>query len=391
MRGVELREKSIRIVFRYNGKQCKETLHLGGAPLAPTPANAKYAGRLASEVIRQINAGTFDYAATFPESKNAPKPAGLTGDELFFDLIDRWWSLLELKPSTKKNYGQQKENFWKVHLPNKPIRQFVHSDIKGALKQGTWKSNKSRNNQLSIIRGVFELAVLDRQIKENPCDGLEYSTVQAAGPDPFSLEEVAQILKALAEDTPAQSVNYLEFMFFSGCRTSEGIAIEWSNVDLNKGEIKIDSVLVYEEEQESTKTNTARIVKLPDQALAAIRRQMQYTYAAGGKVFHDPYYDAPWLYQRITDVPYWPRVLKKLGIRHRRMYNTRHTYATIGLMAGANPAFMAKQLGHSLEMFFKVYSKWIGGKQDDEEMAKIQQAIYRKIPKQSPDSLQVGQ
>jgi integrase len=28
-------------------------------------------------------------------------------------------------------------------------------------------------------------------------------------------------------------------------------------------------------------------------------------------------------------------------------------------MAGVNPAFMARQLGHSLDMFFKVYAKWI--------------------------------
>ena len=35
------------------------------------------------------------------------------------------------------------------------------------------------------------------------------------------------------------------------------------------------------------------------------------------------------------------------------------------LMAGANPAFMARQLGHSVEMFFRVYSKWIDGQNDD--------------------------
>lgn len=33
---------------------------MGGTPLAPTPANAKYAARLASEIIKQINAGVFD-------------------------------------------------------------------------------------------------------------------------------------------------------------------------------------------------------------------------------------------------------------------------------------------------------------------------------------------
>src|SRR5471032_1511277 len=168
-------------------------------PLPPTPANIKYAARLIGDIKKQISAGTFDYGATFPESKHAPKSSGLTVDELFFDLIDRWYSLLELKPSTKKQYLQQKDNFWKVHLPNKPIKSFVHSDIKGALQKGTWKSNKSRNNQLSIIRGVFELAVLDKQITENPCEGLDYATVQAKGPDPFTIAEVRIILASLTE------------------------------------------------------------------------------------------------------------------------------------------------------------------------------------------------
>ncbi len=49
-------------------------------------------------------------------------------------------------------------------------------------------------------------------------------------------------------------------------------------------------------------------------------------------------------------------------------------------MAGANPAFMARQLGHSLEMFFRVYAKWIDGQNDDREMAKIQAAIKSALP-----------
>jgi integrase len=49
--------------------------------------------------------------------------------------------------------------------------------------------------------------------------------------------------------------------------------------------------------------------------------------------------------------------LKQLRIRYRRPYNMRHTYATIGLMSGARPAFLAGQLGHSLRVFFDVYAK----------------------------------
>jgi len=35
------------------------------------------------------------------------------------------------------------------------------------------------------------------------------------------------------------------------------------------------------------------------------------------------------------------------GIRYRPAYNTRHTYATVCLMNGLNPVYVASQLGHS--------------------------------------------
>jgi hypothetical protein len=93
------------------------------------------------------------------------------------------------------------------------------------------------------------------------------------------------------------------------------------------------------------------------------------------RVFNDPSYNEPWLYHRITRAAFWTTTLNRLGIRHRRTYNTRHTYATIGLMAGVNPAFMARQLGHSLDMFFKVYAKLIDGQHDDRKLAKIEAAL----------------
>jgi integrase len=374
--GVEVRKSSIRVVFTYMGKQRKEPVKVDGKVLAPTTKNINYADRLVNEVRKSIENGNFNYQDKFPGSTQAPKPTQVvrTGEELFFDLIDRWWDLLEVKPSTKSQYGRQKENFWKVHIPNKPIKNIVHSDIKAALKKGTWKSTKSRNNQLSIIRSVFNLAVMDRQLKENPCIGLKYIDVQAPIPDPFSLPEVRRILRSVAEHYNVQVANYLQFQFFSGLRTSEAIALTWSNVDLDKREILVEAVNVYDEEQNSTKTSTYRTVKLPAEALAALVSQKRYTQNSS-KVFHDPYYNEPWLYHRITRAAFWTTTLKRLGIRHRRTYNTRHTYATIGLMAGVNPAFMARQLGHSLDMFFKVYANWIDGQQNDRELAKIEMAL----------------
>ena len=47
-------------------------------------------------------------------------------------------------------------------------------------------------------------------------------------------------------------------------------------------------------------------------------------------------------------------------MRAQNFYQTRHTYATLNLMAGSNPMGAAKQLGHTtMQMVLTVYSKWI--------------------------------
>ena len=38
------------------------------------------------------------------------------------------------------------------------------------------------------------------------------------------------------------------------------------------------------------------------------------------------------------------------------------------LMAGVEPAFVAKQLGHTTEMFLKTYADWISGVTDKEQV-----------------------
>lgn len=53
------------------------------------------------------------------------------------------------------------------------------------------------------------------------------------------------------------------------------------------------------------------------------------------------------------------RLLGRLGIRYRRPYTMRHTYATRMLMEGVKPAFCARQLGHSIEVFLRNYATWM--------------------------------
>lgn len=88
-------------------------------------------------------------------------------------------------------------------------------------------------------------------------------------------------------------------------------------------------------------------------------------------MFHDPAHGAAWADERAWKKRCWCPSLKRLGIRYRPPYNTRHTYATTLLMAGVKTAFAAKQLGHSRQVFDSTYARWIDGADDDREMAKL--------------------
>ena len=56
----------------------------------------------------------------------------------------------------------------------------------------------------------------------------------------------------------------------------------------------------------------------------------------------------------------WARAMKKSGLRYRRMYETRHTFASWALGAGESPEWVARTLGHvNTSMVHKTYGRYI--------------------------------
>lgn len=62
----------------------------------------------------------------------------------------------------------------------------------------------------------------------------------------------------------------------------------------------------------------------------------------------------------------WKAALKRSGVRHRKAYQSRHTYACWSLSAGANPNFVANQMGYSnSQMIYQVYGAWMPENNND--------------------------
>lgn len=373
--GVETREKSIRLSFTLqDGRTERQTLCIDGKPIRPTPANVKYAHRVAKEIKESIAFGTFKMGDYFPHASAVKTVATVS------EVLETFLNSVLCEKSSLNGY-KAASNFWKETIGSKPAKHLKRSEILAAIKTKPMLSGKTVNNYVSVLRQAFALMIADGDMTVNPVGTFEVP-YQAPPVDPFTKDEVNLILADMRKHYPAQVANYTQAKFFTGMRTSESFGLRWGNVDLNSEYILIVDTVVAEEEKSRTKTGVVRKVRLNSMSKAAFEDQRKHTQLAGEHVFLDPRRNAPWLKEQFFTRFYWAPTLKRLGIRYHRAYNTRHTYATMMLMAGMNPAFCAKQLGHDIKMFLEVYARWLDGAADDVEMGRLEAAFF---PGSSPN------
>jgi len=221
-------------------------------------------------------------------------------------------------------------------------------------------SNKTIGNIISPLRAALQDAVDDELIDNNPLVDFRFRRNEAPKPsdvDPFNKDEQAAILSAFT----GQHKNLFQFAFWSGLRTSELVALEWGDIDWLKETVKIQRAKTQTSNKaETTKTKSGtREVKLLSPALQALKDQKQFTFLEGKIVFHDERTQKPWTGdQSIRKL--WTRALHKVGVRYRRPYQTRHTYASMMLSSGESLAWVSNQIGHSsVLMTANVYATYI--------------------------------
>lgn len=367
---VEIREKSMRLRFTLNGEPQRPTLkNEDRTPMRPTAPNIKYANRLAAEIQRKMEVGVFDLAEYFPD---ACEPNGSS----LGNMLDTWLATQRLAKSTLAGYASAAK-FWKEAqfaeecddvLGDKVATAVTLTELLTALAMRSKLSGKTVNNYVSVLHEAMTLAVAEGHISKNLAADIPRAKWQKPPVDPFSREEVEAMIAHSTKHYPEQISNMLEAWFFTGMRTGEMFGMRWISVDLASGYAEVSESTVAGEHKDSTKTGVVRNVMLNSRALAAYKRQAKHSRMAGEFVWLDPRYGTPWADERAFRRSYWEPMLKSLGIRYRRPYNARHTYATMLLMMPKtpNPAWCAKQLGHSVEMFLKTYAKWIDGARDRE-------------------------
>lgn len=365
--GVRAHGNRIQIDFTYSAKRYRETL-----PLTPSIANLKYASRLRDEILTKISLGSFLFRDYFPDSKYAEPVTSISNDPTFSHVADAWLaSKYAVAPGTLNKYIQG-VNFWKLKLGEYKIKQIKLSQIKSLIAAQNW-NGKHHNNMLIPCRGIFEYAVEDGLIENSPLRTYKNQKVQSPPPNPLSIEEMNRVLTCLIDNFPEQILNYFKFAFFTGVRPEEQIALKWPQIDLDRNLVTIKEVRTAGIDQARTKTYQIRHIELNSHALQAVLNQKKHTFKIDEYVFHNPKTNMRWKSEKFQRTMYWKPALAELNIPYRVPYNTRHTFATMNLMAGANPMWVARQMGHAtMQMLLSKYSKWIDFADRGKEKSKLE-------------------
>jgi integrase len=349
-------ESSIQIEFTYKGIRCRERIKL-----KPTAANLKKCERHRESIIYAIENDTFDYSVTFPDSKARFKfseQTALTAGEW----LRMWLNKKEpmIKSSTWTGYYKIIKNQLIPAFGTIPLAELKKKDVRQWCETLTC-SNKRIANIISPLRDALQHAYDDELINDNPLYNFRFKRAEkpkVSDIDPFTAEEQHSILSVL----DGQAKNLIKFAFWTGLRTSELIAIEWQDVDFIKEVIKINRARTQAASKpETTKTKAGeREVKLLPPALDAIFDQKKYTFLEGKQIFYNPRTDKPWTGDQPIRRTLWQPALKLAGVRYRRPYQTRHSYASYLLSSGENIAWISNQLGHSnVLVTAKVYARFM--------------------------------
>ncbi|GAA7320126.1 tyrosine-type recombinase/integrase [Helicobacter pylori] len=229
-----------------------------------------------------------------------------------------------------------------------------------------YKKNTIHNLNANL-KSFLEFCEQEGFIEKSPYFAITLKNAkEAKAIEPFSLEEVKTIL----ENAPSLRLKaFLMVAFFTGLRTGEQLALMWEDIDFNEKTITINKSL-NELGQITTPKNkpSVREVDLLE-PVGKILKELQESEPANKKFVFISMPKRSTMFQRAFRV-----LLRALNLKGRKLYTTRHTFASLMLSQGEEAMWVSKTLGHKdLNTTYKTYSHYIP--KQDKERAKFLKGI----------------
>lgn len=386
-----------RLFYRLylDGREWKE-----GTGLRENRENRARVERAAERIARAINNGTFNYLRFFPRGNRAAEFGGshsastqpqLSGGRPTVNEFFSTWVMTLAPPKVRKATGKQYRSAMQRHvLPTlgdlyldaltwrelanlqddlrahgvgaAAINRALHHALRAMLRD-------ARKRYSFIATDLYDRALWQR-LPEDP----------DSDPDPYDEAERELILQHFRKE---QSHWYalVFFQFWQGMRPSEAFALRRVDLDLRYGTARVARSRVGSDEGRTKHRKSKRTVRLHRSTQKVLTtawpihgKPMDYVFTTttGGPITEGNFY------QRV-----WVPTLRRVKIRERPFYNTRHSYISYMLSIGKRLALVSAQTGHSIRTLEMYYKKYLP--QDDD----LALPFEAKVEASSPDPKEV--
>ena len=304
--------------------------------------------------------------------------------------LDQWLKTIKSQ-ICGKHIRKLREFARKIHPPSlgkKPLVGIRPLDVRDVYQRMSDSGLSSRTVPGAhwVLNAAFRQALRWEMILEVPTKGLKLPRIRKREMRVFSVEEAKTFLRFAL---PTMYGTLFALAVTTGMRPSEYIGLKWQDIDWERRTVSVKRTLRKGptgqwEYGETKRAGGRRIIRLQNWVLAKLKELKQ-------RQTENPV-DDPEEWPEAVDLifvtesgrpvnvnslvyKHFKPILKRAGLPNLRLYDLRHTAATLALTVGVSPKVVSEQLGHTSAAFtLDVYSHVLPHMQDD-AAAKVEAAL----------------
>jgi integrase len=335
----------------------------------------KVAETYLSKTLTAIGAGTFI------------EPSSLTVDEY----LNKWLESAvrpRVSQRTADGYASLLKRYIREPLGYKQLDKLQALDIQKAYADMQKRNLSARvvRHTHSALHNALKQAVKWEILIRNPSDLVELPKVPHKERRVLSPDEAARFIRA-ADEMPHGLI--FEFAIVSGMRPEEYMALQWSDVDFERGTAQVKRAIVRHKKSwsfEEPKTpRSRRTILLPAPLLHKLashkkkQAEVRLKLGAAWQAFDLVFCSEQGMPHSIPNLTYryFRPILEKAKLARIRLYDLRHTCATLLMIAEENPKVVSERLGHStIVLTLDTYSHVLPTMQQ-KAAAKLEDMLYK--------------